>query len=222
MTSAEEQPGGETVRFEVTEVGAADIDAVMELEAVAFTPQMQAGRDKVLRRFAMGHHMLGAFHQGRLVGSIAFSFMRFSPDAVDRLPRTFAAYSTQPVPEDADTLCIYSLGVVASARGLACTPPLIRASLDMARAQGLRAGTADGPLPSLNGNDQVRPKPAVRRLVDDFVRTGIMPPQEDFLQDPVLALYARLTGCHVIALLPDFIPEDTASGGWRALLYLEF
>ena len=32
-------------------------------------------------------------------------------------------------------------------------------------------------------------------------------------------MYRRLTGCRFYKLLPDFIPEDTASGGWRVLLY---
>jgi len=221
MTATAPGGAGPAPRFEIVAMGPEKIDAIMELEAVAFDPAIQASREKVERRFALGHQMLGAVHDGRLVGTIAFSATEFSPDALDDIPRTFDAYSTQPVPADANTLCLYSIGVLQDSRGLACTPPLIRAALDAGRSQGLVAGTADGPLPSLNGNDQVRAKPEIRRLVENFVATGAMPPAGEFLHDPVIALYTRLTGCRVLALLPDFIPEDTASGGWRALLYVD-
>jgi len=209
-------------RFAVVPLGPADIDAIMELEAVAFDPSIQASRSKILKRFALGHQMLGAKHEGRLVGAISFSAVRFSTDALHQLPKTFDAYSTQPVPPDADTLCLYSIGVEQSARGLACTPPLIRAAIDAGKAQGLTSGIADGPLPSFNGNAQVRPKLEIRQLIDGYLETGAMPPGAEFLHDPIIAFYTRLTGCRVLALLADFIPEDVASGGWRALLYLDF
>ncbi|MDQ6928493.1 MAG: GNAT family N-acetyltransferase [Actinomycetota bacterium] len=206
---------------EVAWLGATDIDRIMDLEQQAFEPSMQADRKTVLQRFSLGHHMVGAPHDDRLVGSIAFSAARLGDDPVVGLPSTFKEYSCQPVPPDPDTLCIYSLGIEPSARGLGVTRTLIHAAFAWGRAQRLPRVIADGPLPSLAGNEQVAPRPATRRMIDRYVATGEMPADDELLQDPVLNLYRRLTGCRFKALLRDFIPADTASEGWRVLLYLD-
>ncbi len=201
-------------------LGPADIDRIMELERTAFEPSIQAHRDTVLERFSLGHRMLGAIGDEHLAGTIAFSAARFG-EGLEALPATFRDFSRQPMPSSPDALCIYSLGIEPSARGLSVARSLIHAAVDWGRQERLPRGVADGPLPSLAGNEQVAARPGVRRMIDGYLATGRMPADEELLQDPVLSLYRRLTGCEFKALLREFIPEDAASEGWRVLLYLD-
>ncbi len=202
-------------------LGADDIERIMELETAVFDVSIRADRSTILHRFSLGHGMSGAETNptGRLAGATAFSGANLGGPGFERLPATFKEYSTQPVPGDAKTLCIYSLGVAPSARGISSSRALINSAFEYGRRHGLRDVVADGPLPSLVGTDQIRPRPGVRSMIERYVETGELPVQEAFLQDPVLALYFRLTGCRFVKLLADFLPEDTASEGWRVLLH---
>ncbi|MDQ6798713.1 MAG: hypothetical protein M3011_11990 [Actinomycetota bacterium] len=204
----------------LVELGPDDIDRIMELETAVFDVSIRADRSTVLHRFSLGHGMSGAEDAtGRLVGAIGFSPANLGGPDFERLPATFKEYSTQAVPGDAGTLCIYTLGVAPTARGISSPRPLINAAFEYGRRAGLRDVVADGPLPSLAGSDQVRPRSGVRSMIDRYLETGELPGQKAFLQDPVLALYSRLTGCRFVKLLPEFLPEDTASAGWRVLLH---
>ncbi len=209
--------------YEIVAVGPADIDRIMELEVKAFDPELQASRETVLARFALGHHMLVARldpgEGGRLVGQISFSFIRFSPDDPSGYPATFKEHSRQPVLPDANAVCLYSLGVDPSARQVVLFRDLVESAFEWGGAAGLTHAVADGQLPSFNGNDQVKARPDTRRMIERFLDTGVMPADEEFLHDPALAMYRRLTGCRFLKLFPGFIPEVTASGGWRVLLY---
>lgn len=204
----------------VVALGADQIDLIMELENTAFDVTIRAERSTILHRFSLGHGMLGAEDDaGQLVGTIGFSATNARGPDFERLPASFKEYSTEPVPGDAETLCIYSFGIAPAARGMGCARLLINSAFDDGRARGLRDVIADGPLPSLAGNEQVRPRPGVRSMIERYLETGEFPEQHAFLQDPVLALYRRLTGCRFVKLLPDFLPDDTASEGWRVLLH---
>lgn len=204
----------------IVPLGAGDIERIMELETTAFDVSIQAERSTILHRFDLGHRMLGAEDGGgRIVGSIGFSAMNVKGPDFEALPATHKEYSTQPVPDDAETLCIYSFGIAPAARGVRCARLLLSSALEDGRRQGLRDVVGDGSLPSLAGSDQVRPRPGVRSMIERYLETGQFPEQEAFLQDPVLALYRRLTGCRFVKLLPGFLPEDAASAGWRVLLH---
>ena len=128
--------------YDIVAAGPADIDPIMELEVKAFDPELQASRQTVLDRFALGHHMLVARLRdpgqgGRLVGQISFSFIRFSPDDPSSYPTTFKAHSSQPVLPDANTVCLYSLGVDPADRRVVLFRDL--------RRRGPGDGAAGGP-----------------------------------------------------------------------------
>lgn len=216
---AESAPGGGPSEYRLVTLGPQDIDRVMELERDAFDATIQARPETVLRRMEMGHQLLGAEIDDRLVGAIGFSTTTLGPEDFSGIPTTFKEYSTQSVPAGADTVCIYSLGIVPRARSLSCARLLIDSAFDHGRVHGMARVVADGPMPSFAGNEQVRPRPEVRAMVERYLATGEFPSRSDFLKDPVLALYARLTGCDFVRLIEGFLPEDEASGGWRVLLH---
>lgn len=200
-------------------LGVDDIDRIMTLERLAFNAPIQADPHTVLHRLSLGHRLVGAEEEGgHLSGAVGFSHLRISLDELHRLPTKFKEYSTQTMASDADTICIYSLGIAPVARGTGLARRLIDEAFGEGRRLGFKAVIADGPLPSLNGNDQVRPRPAVREMIERYLVDGMFPSRDQFLRDPVLALYSRLTGCQFRRLVPDFLPEDEASGGWRVIL----
>lgn len=205
--------------YRIVPMGPADLERIMDLEVIAFGPELQASRETILRRFGLGHRMLGADAGHRLVGQVSFSSIRFSPDAPTEYPATFKEHSTQPIPPDANTICLYSLGVDPTAREVALFRDLLESALALGRSEGLVHAVADGQIPSYNGNEQVKARPEIRETLARYRQTGVMPADEDLLIDPALGMYRRLTGCTFLRMLPDFIPEDTASGGWRVLLY---
>jgi hypothetical protein len=206
-------------KFTLVRLGPDNIDRIMDVGRRAFATALQARRETVLRRFALGHFILGAEKEDRLVSTIAFSYIRFAPEARADFPRTFKAYSTQPTPRDYNTVVIYSLGIEPDSRELACIRLLIHAVLEAARKAGCTHAVADGMIPSFAGDERTRPNPEVRALIEAYAQTARFPAQEEFLKDPALALFHLLTGCQFLWLLPDFLPADTASGGWRVLLY---
>lgn len=212
-------PGGGPLEHRLVNLGPRDIDRIMELEQAAFDTTIRARPETVLKRMSMGHQLLGAKIDDQLVGAIGFSTTTLGPDDFSGVPTTFKEYSTQTVPAGADTVCIYSLGIVPKARSLSCARLLIDSAFDYGRVHGMARVIADGPLPSFAGNEQVRPRPEVRRMIERYLATGEFPSRSDFLKDPVLALYARLTGCDFVRLIEGFLPEDLASGGWRVLLH---
>ena len=127
--------------YDIVAAGPADIGPIMDLEVKAFDPELRASRETVLKRFALGHHMLVARltdpdEGGRLVGQIGFSFIRFSPDDPSAYPTTFKAHSSQPVPPDANTVCLYSLGVDPTARQVVLFRDLLESALVLGPAGG--------------------------------------------------------------------------------------
>jgi len=199
-------------------LGTQDIDLIMDVERRAFESAMQADEHTVLRRLALGHSVLGIRGpDGHLLGTIGYSSLHLG-DTCDGLPPRFKEYSLQVVPPDPDTYCIYSLGVAPEARNLACSRLLLGTVFADGRRRGFRRVIGDGSIPSLRGNDQVAPRPEIREMIDRYQRTGRFPEQHEFLRDPLLAFYQRIVHCRFVKLMPDFLPEDAASEGWRVLL----
>jgi hypothetical protein len=52
------------------------------------------------------------------------------------------------------------------------------------------------------------------------MRFGLFPEERKLMLDPALRLFSRLMNCRFIAIVPDFLPADTASGGFR-VMYLK-
>ncbi len=159
-----------------------------------------------------------------LIGVISFSYARFSPDNRAAFPPTFRQFSTLPVPRDYNAAFLYNLEVDPAARGGRAAATLVRAALDRAQRDGCTWAVADGRPSSYRGStrceqERARHDPEFARAIDACLAGGPFPPKEQLLRDPTLALYHRLTGCEFLWIMPDFVPEDSAAGGIRVILF---
>lgn len=195
-----------------------DLDEMMALERDAFAAPIRASAATYLHRFDLGHIVLG-YRSDRLDGIISFSYGLFDPGDPSSLPDNFADWSNQPVPSGFDTAFIYNLGLRPMARGTGILPRLIAGALGRAGRDGCIQVVAEGPVPSYAGNDHIRANPLIRAALDHHAAGGEPPPQALMFRDPHLALYRRMADCSIIRILPDFLPEDVASGGFRVMLF---
>ncbi len=195
-----------------------DIEEIMECEQSAFAAELQASRETYLKRFALGHIVLG-YRPNRLTGIISFSYGVFDQRDPSTIPNRFYDWSMQAVPATFDTVFIYNLGVVSGFRGIGVVRALIDGAVSRAFADGCCQIVGEGPIPSYAGNEQVRPIPHIRRSLDAFATGGPAPLEDLLFKDPHLALYRRLCPCSIIRVIPGFLPTDAASGGFRAMLF---
>lgn len=196
----------------------ADLDEIMDFEVAAFDIAMQASAETYRIRFRLGHVMLG-YRQGQLHGVISFSYGRFDPRDPSTLPTNFRAWSMQTVPPRFDTAFIYNLGIRPGTRGTGAIQALIMSALRRAQTDGCHQVIGEGPIPSYAGNEHVRANPEIRAALDAYAAGGAVPEDDLLFRDPHLALYRRVSPCRVVRVMPDFLPSDTASGGFRAMLF---
>jgi hypothetical protein len=129
------------------------------------------------------------------------------------------------VPARFNTAFGYNLNVHPAERGGRLVRRLLQAAFAHAAAAGCTYLVGDGRCPSYNGShdppaDDVAPNPAFRAAIDEFMRSGVFPEEHKLMLDPALRLFSRLMNCRFIAIIPDFLPADTASGGFR-VMYLK-
>ena len=202
----------------IVELSASHIEEIMALEMAAFPPEMQASEATYRKRFALGHIALG-YRRADLQGVISFSYGIFDPENPSTIPDNFHDWSTQKVPTDFNTVFIYNLGLLPSVRGTEALQSMIAGSLRRAAADGCRQVLAEGPIPSYAGNRHIQRNEDIGRSLESFVSGGPMPPEALLFKDPHLALYRRCSTCSIIRVMPNFLPTDSASGGFRAMLF---
>lgn len=200
----------------IVELTRHDLSEIIEFERSTFEAGIQADQSLYERRFDLGHIMLG-YRAERLLAVISFSYGLFDRSRPESLPDNFHAWSTQPVPAAWDTQFIYNLGLARDVRGTAVLRSLVCAALGRGADDGCRQVVAEGPLPSFAGNGKVKPNPAVRDCLMSIAQ-GMHADTEVLFSDPHLALYRKLRHCTIVRVIPDFLPADAASGGFRAML----
>lgn len=212
--------------FELTLLDRGDADQIIAMERRAFVPPMQIGEATLMHRFDLGHTMIGLREQRRLVAMISFSLARFSPDDFEAFPKNFRAFSTQPVPINPNAMFVYNLEVASKSRGRGIVYLLFREAFTLGRKLGCTYAVGDGRISAYQGSGQhqqenVDAKPELKRAIDRYLLGGQFPSQQEFLLDPTLALYHRLTDCKFLWIIPNFASEDVATGGIRVIVYGE-
>ena len=203
-----------------------DALAIAELEAASWPGPLQANDALVRRRFEMGHTMIVAEAGSRLIGAICFVATDNEPLHRDTFPRTFSKFSSIRRSEPPRSLYTYSLCVRPEYRGTKTVNGLLRALIDHGKRSGVRWLVGDGRCPSYAGAlidtpDTVQLDPKFRESIDQWMLSGNMPVVSEITRDPLLRFYHRTLGCQFLHLMPNFLPEDTASGGFRVIFAID-
>lgn len=212
--------------FTLLQAGKSDIDRLVELENDSWVPELQASREKILKRLELRHVMLCVpdSNGDKFIGKICFSYYAFNPEDLSRFPKNFSEFSSLSKPHYFNTAFVYDLDIAHGYRdGGKLARFLIQESIRKTKAAGCEYIVADGRIPSYGGSQEEGIKQNIhfKKLIDKALKKGIFPQQKEFLLDPMLAFYYRVTGIKFLWIIPDFIPEDKASGGIRVILYKE-
>jgi hypothetical protein len=202
----------------ITLMDADDISAMWALEKAAWSPPLQADIGMMTARARLGHTFLGAWAGDELIASCCFALSRLDPFIAGEFPRTFDEFSSIARSMPPLSGYVYNFCVHPTRRGEHVVRPLIEAAIKIMRDNGCRYLVGHGRCPSYAGAaasapDSVKFNPAFRSLIDNWRTTGVKPPDNEIILDPVLRFYKRVLSCEFVYLKPDFLPADTASGG---------
>ena len=70
--------------MQIKELTHAHLDDILTLETECFAPCLRADRETLLKRFRLGHIMLGLFEASSLIGVASFSYRHFHSEAQTR------------------------------------------------------------------------------------------------------------------------------------------
>lgn len=196
---------------------------MLALEAAAWSPPLRASEPAIRRRLDLGHIMMVArAADGRLAASLCFTPTVEEPFDRDSFPATFGAFSSLPRSEPARSMYVYNLCVGPDFRSLETTRGLMQASLALCRAMGARWIVGDGRCAAYRGSlpgapDNVRADPKFREAIEAWRRTGQKPSDRELIRDPLLRFHYRQLKCRFLYLMPNFLPEDLSSAGYRVI-----
>lgn len=212
--------------FELLQAGTVGLKLLVELENNSWVPELQASRDTILKRLELGHIMLCVpdSERRKIIGKICFLYNNFDPEKSYKFPKKFSEFSSMPKLNFFNAAFVYDLDIEHNYRdGGKLARFLVHEAIKRAKKDGCKYIVGDGRCPSYNGSkiEGLKQNICFKRAIDEYIEKEIFPQQKDFLLDPTLAFYHRVTGCKFLWIIPDFIPEDKASGGIRVILYKE-
>jgi hypothetical protein len=191
------------------------------LETAAWPAPLQASVDKIAKRIELGHRIMVVDRDGELTASVCYVPTADDPFDRSTFPKTFEAFSSLPRSEPSRCVYVYNLCVHPGHRDGAVVRDVMRAGILDSISLGTRYLVADGRCPAYAGSaglpDRVDADDTFRKTIDDWRASGTKPDDDELLRDPVLRFYRRLLDCRFLYLIPDFIPEDIASGGHRVI-----
>ena len=202
----------------IVELFETDLDRILALECRAFPEGMQATRETYQARFELGHIVLG-FEDDALKGIISFSYGQFNRENPASIPDNFKTWSMQRVPASYNTVFLYNLGLAPEMRGRGVVRALVHQAFRRAMEDGCTQALAEGPIPSYAGKDNLPVNSDIRQSLDAYACGGPEPDSSLLFRDPHLLLYRHMIRCDIVRVIPGFLPEDIASGGFRAMLF---
>lgn len=199
-----------------------DLPLLMELEAAAWAGPLQASEATIRGRLALGHTMFGAIAGDVLAGTLCFTETSQDPLVRADFPANFDAFASLPRSEPVHALYAYNLCVRPSHRGGNTAIRLLKEMERHGRRLGARWLIGDGRCAAYAGSsgddpDKVKADPRFRATIDRWNETGTPPPLEEIIRDPLLRLHYRVYNCEFLYVMPDFFPQDAASGGFRVI-----
>lgn len=207
-----------------------NMDEIKGIERSAFIPAIQTTEIAIRRRLNMGHVYLGINEGADLVGTLAFGFSHFFPNFRNFCKKnpSFEAYAERINDPYANAIFVYSLGIIPRHRNGVGARKLIKRVLEIATNSGMEFLVGDARIPSYNGSDnlpyeQFKKNDELHKAVDEYFRTGILPPRELIEQDPVAGFYLRIFPEGKVLGITDskFWQGDEPCGGHMVIEYLK-
>lgn len=210
-------------RLSVKQLCSDEVDAILNLEAVCFSPCLRATKETLEERFRLGHIMLGLYEEEQLIGLASFAYNLFDSKAETRqfCEQEWTPFYKMKMAEKYNTLIVYNVEIFPSKRGTKYVDFLLNAMMQRGFEDGCRHLIGIARIPSYNGDsaNRVHQKIALKEAIDGYFETGVFPTMELFRKDPLLALYEKIGRCTILCLKKGYVSEDTASGGIRAIVY---
>lgn len=208
--------------FRIALLGESDVPALAALEEAAWPSGLRAREATIRARLALGHMMLGARGSSGLVAAACFTPTAADPHDRAAFPRDFASFSSLPRSAPVRSLYVYNLEVHPAQRGTPLVHRVIESVIAAGRQLGARWLVGDGRCPAYagaqgEGADKVRADPVFRDAIEQWRASGNKPPDPVLTRDPLLRFYRRVLACRFLHLMPDFLPSDTGSGGYRVI-----
>jgi len=206
-------------------LGPNDIDRVADLEVCTFDTTIQASRDTILKRMALGHVMIGLEDGGQLAGAVAMSYGRFDPADQSSFPTSEKELSLQSVPAAFNAAYIYSRGIHPAYQGRGYSKLLVNTAWTWAKDAGCAYVVGNPRTASYAGSDpnssceNIPPRPRFKAAIDRYLAGGPYPSLDELLEDPSLLYFSHLPGATFHWIIPGFAPHDMASGGIRIIVY---
>ncbi len=200
-----------------------DLDKIEEAENNTWVTHMQAPKEKIRTRIENQHQIMGYMVDGN-IGALVCWCYRPEKLSQEGMSKDFGLFSSGAcTPEQAGAAYIYNVGVPLNFRRQHLGTKSVRAAFEMMKSQGVTDVFLDGRCPSYNGSsgdpkEYIEQSPDFKKRVDECIEKGELPTVDDMMLDPTLRFYAKL-GFKPYVLLPNFYPEDHASGGNRLIVY---
>jgi len=201
---------------------ASAIDALWELEKTSWPSELRASKEIMQQRFDLGHGCWAAVSGNNLVAAGNYVYTDINPLAEASFPKSFTAFFRTPQSGPILTSFVYNLCVRPDWRGSPAVFRVMDALVSQARLAGARYLVGNARCPSFNGSvsegpERIAMRPAVRAIIEQWHRTGQRPDDRRLGRDPLLKFYKRALACDFTYLMPEFLPGDTASGGYGVI-----
>lgn len=206
-------------------LGKDDIQVIHDLEKSCFLPALQASPDIIEQRFSLGHTMLGIKENDELIAMIGYYYGKFNPDDLSSFPENENALCLQPHGDEYNAIFIYNLEVLPNSRGRLQVKKLLQYALNQASRDDCIYGIGNARIPSYGGSDarfsqeSVKQNIPLKNAIDHYLAGGEFPTDAELIQDPILALYYRITKCEFLWILPNYAAGEKATDGIRVIVY---
>ncbi|HEY8355664.1 MAG TPA: hypothetical protein VIK69_11710 [Methylophilaceae bacterium] len=207
----------------------ADIDDILFLETIAWPHGLRASAATIRQRLAIQHIMLGAFQHDALIGIAAWRYDMFDPGLHHPYPKDFDAFANRPSYPGSNAAYVYNFALAPAIRktkkGADIGLSLIASGIDILIADGCKYLVGASRCPSYAGDDdgvaQNRSITPLRAAIDNLTSGATTSNDLDipWQEDPVLSFYKHALNCRFTAVLPAFMAEDRASGGYAIGFY---
>lgn len=212
-------------------LSAADIPAILALETASWPHGLRVDPATLGERLSSGHVMLGAFQHDELIGIAAWRYGMFDPNSPHPYPLDFNTFANTPNAQGFNAAYVYNFALSPSIRktrqGINIGLSLISAGINILITDGCKYLVGASRCPSYAGcnDDSIKCKHSVKlkSAIDGLGLSGDIKTELDipWQDDPVLSFYKHALDCKFVTILPCFMPEDTASGGYAIGFYKE-